>query len=227
MRRWKEKFGPEIYEAAQVLVDMPYDDLVDYVAMAPGIQEEFMLDFILEQVRNGRYEMVVWDTAPAGDTLRLLELPHKFLDHLRRAPRVYLGVRDKLQLKKAPFLELIDSWRALSLEITDFFRDPANAEFILVTIPEALGVYQARRLVGEFGQFGLEIRNMVVNHVIANPDSEFLYRRQAMQLPYLALLDESYGQQMTITRLPLLAEEVKGVGRLQTLERLLFDQQDR
>ncbi len=45
MRRWKVKFGPEIYDAAQSMVDMPYDDLVDYVGMAPGIQEEFMLDF--------------------------------------------------------------------------------------------------------------------------------------------------------------------------------------
>jgi arsenite-transporting ATPase len=222
MSRWKVKFGPEIYEASQVFVDMPYDELVDYVAMAPGIQEEFMLDFILEQVRDGRYDLVVWDTAPAGDTLRLLELPHKFLEHLRTAPRVYLGVRDKLQLSKTPFLDLIDSWRTLSLEITDFFRSSANAEFILVTIPEALGVYQARRLVGEFAQFGLEIRHMVVNNVITQNDSEFLRQRQAMQRPYLDLLSREYGQRMSITQLPLFADEMKGTHRLRKLERLLF-----
>jgi arsenite-transporting ATPase len=224
MSRWKVKFGPEIYEASQVFVDMPYDELVDYVAMAPGIQEEFMLDFILEQVRDGRYDLVVWDTAPAGDTLRLLELPYKFLNHLRTAPRVYLGVRDKLQLSRAPFLELIDSWRELSQEIAGFFQSPANAEFVLVTIPEALGVYQARRLVGEFAQFGLKIRHLIVNNVILQPDSEFLRRRQAMQRPYLELLAEEYDGQMTITRLPLFADEMKGVSRLQKLEKLLFDQ---
>jgi arsenite-transporting ATPase len=224
MRRWKVKFGPEIYEASQVFVDMPYDELVDYVALAPGIQEEFMLDFILERVRDGRYDLVVWDTAPAGDTLRLLELPYKFLNHLRTAPRVYLGVRDKLQLSKAPFLELIDSWRELSQEIADFFRDPANAEFILVTIPEALGVYQARRLVGEFAQFGLAIQNLIVNNVISQPDSDFLYRRQAMQRPYLDLLAREYGETINITRLPLFADEMKGVARLRELEKLLFDQ---
>jgi arsenite-transporting ATPase len=222
MRRWKIKFGPEIYEASQVFVDMPYDELVDYVAMAPGIQEEFMLDFILEQVRDGRYDLVVWDTAPAGDTLRLLELPYKFLNHLRTAPRVYLGVRDKLQLSKAPFLELIASWRALSEEITDFFRDPANTEFILVTIPEALGVYQARRLVDEFAQFGLEIGHLIVNNVINQNDSDFLRQRQDMQRPYLDLLTREYGQRMTITRLPLFATEMKGTDRLQELEKLLF-----
>jgi arsenite-transporting ATPase len=222
MRRWKVKFGPEIYEASQVFVDMPYDDLVDYVAMAPGIQEEFMLDFILEQVRDRGFDLVVWDTAPAGDTLRLLELPYKFLNHLRTAPRVYLGVRDKLQLGRTPFLELIESWRELSEEITGFFRDPANAEFILVTIPEALGVYQARRLVGEFAEFGLDIEHMIVNHVITDPDSDFLQRRQAMQRPYLDLLQQEYGQEMAITHVPLFAEEIKGTARLAKVEGLLF-----
>ncbi len=222
MRRWKIKFGPEIYEAAQVFVDMPYDDVVDYVAMAPGIQEEFMLDFIVEKVQNGHYDLVVWDTAPAGDTLRLLELPYKFLSHLRVAPKMYLNVRDKLQLSKVPFLELIDSWRALSKEIADFFRDPDNAEFVLVTIPEALAVYQARRLVGDFGQFGLEIRHMIVNNVVQEADSDFLRRRQAMQRPYLDLLAEEYGAEMSISRLPLFADEIKGVERLEVVEKRLF-----
>ncbi|MFC2037500.1 ArsA family ATPase [Chloroflexota bacterium] len=222
MRRWKIKFGPEIYEASQVFVDMPYDELVDYVAMAPGIQEEFLLDFVLERVRDGRYDLVVWDTAPAGDTLRLLELPHKFLNHLRTAPRVYLGVRDKLQLSRTPFLALIDSWRELSQEIADFFHDPANAEFVLVTIPEALGVYQARRLVGEFAHFGLEIQHLIVNNVIAQADSEFLCQRQAMQRPYLDLLAAEYDGRMAITHLPLFADEMKGPDRLRELETLLF-----
>ena len=222
MRRWKVKFGPQIYDASQVFVDMPYDEVVDYVAMAPGIQEEFMLDFILERVRDDRYDLVVWDTAPAGDTLRLLELPHRFLEHLRTAPRVYLGVRDKLQLGKVPFLELIESWRELSQEITDFFRDPTRTEFILVTIPEALGVFQARRLVGEFAQVGLDIQHLIVNNVIVQNDSEFLRQRQRMQRPYLDLLTQEYGQTMNITRIPLFADEIKGTDRLQELEKRLF-----
>jgi arsenite-transporting ATPase len=222
MRRWKVKFGPQIYEASLVFVDMPYDELVDYVGLAPGIQEEFLLDFVLERVRHGGYDLVIWDTAPAGDTLRLLELPYKFLSHLRVAPRVYLNVRDKLQLSRVPFLELIDSWRELSAEIAGFFRDPANAEFVLVTIPEALGVYQARRLVGEFARFGLEIERMVVNHIIDGADSEFLRQRQAMQRPYLQLLEEEYGQRMSITHVPLFAQEIKGVERLDQVARILF-----
>ncbi len=222
MRRWKVKFGPEIYEATRVLLDMPYDEVVDYVAMAPGIQEEFLLDFILEHVRAERYDLVVWDTAPAGDTLRLLELPHKFLAHLRVAPRMYLGLRDRLGLNRLPFLDLIDSWQELSQEIADFFRNPEQSEFVLVTIPEALGAYQARRVVEDLGQFGLEVRHLIINHVAQPNDGRFLQQRREMQQPYLNLLAEEYGQRMEITHLPLLPHEVKGLRRLEEVGVMLF-----
>lgn len=222
MGRWKAKFGPEVYTAASNLVDMPYDDLVDYAAMAPGIQEEFLLDFILERVRSREYDAIVWDTAPAGDTLRLLELPHKFLSHLRAAPRVYLGVRDKLRLKQAPFLDLISSWSELAQDITGFFKDPANTAFVMVTIPEALGVYQTRRLFGEFAHFGLDVRHLIVNHVITNPESSFLKARRDMQTPYIRQLEQEYGQRLAITKVPEFAHEVKGIEKLRILEAHLF-----
>jgi len=222
MRRWKEKFGPEVYEAASSLIDMGYDEVIDYVAIAPGIQEEFMLDYILERVRDGRYDLIVWDTAPAGDTLRLLDLPYKFLKHLRMAPKFYFEVRDTFKLKKVPFLELIDNWKALAKEVTDFIRNPNNTEFILVTIPEALGVYQARRLVREFERYGLPIHFLIINHVIKSPDCEFHRARAEMQAPYIDLLVVEYGQRMEIITLPLFPHEVKGVARLRELRKVLF-----
>jgi len=224
MARWREKFGPQVYAAASALVDMPYDQLIDYVAIAPGIQEEFMLDYILERIKDGRYDLIVWDTAPAGDTLRLLGLPQQFLQHLRMAPKVYLEVRDAFNLKKVPFLELIQSWSELSEEVVSFFRDPANTEFVLVTIPEALGVYQTRRLVGEFARFGLKIRYLIVNHVIQEPDCPFHRQRAAMQRPYIELLAQTYDGQLEMIRLPAFAKEMKGIDRLRILERVLFEE---
>lgn len=222
MRRWKKKFGPEIYEAASSLIDMEYDEVIDYVALAPGIQEEFMLDYVLERVKDGSYDLVVWDTAPAGDTLRLLELPYKFIAHLKTAPKMYMRVRDALKLKQVPFLDLIESWKALAEEVTSFLRDPANTEFILVTIPEGLGVYQARRLVKEFQRFGLEIRYILVNDVIKNPDSAFNRQRMEMQRPYIQMLRSEYGNGKEIIEVPLFPYEIKGISRLRELEQVLF-----
>jgi arsenite-transporting ATPase len=221
-RRWREKFGSEIYAAASALVDLTYDEVVDYVAMAPGIQEEFMLDYILERIRDDRYERIVWDTAPAGETLRLLELPYKFLSHLRMAPRVYLQVRDSLKLDQVPFTSIIEGWSKLSEEIASWFRNPGNVAFVLVTIPEALGVYQSRRLVDQFAQFGLGIRHMIINHVIIQPDCEFHRQRQAMQAPYIRMLHDEYAGRMEIVQIPARPWEVKGVVRLREMEKVLF-----
>jgi len=222
MRRWKIKFGPEIYQAASALVDLPYDELVDYVGMAPGIQEEFMLDYILERIRDGRYDMIIWDTAPAGDTLRLLGLPGRFIEHLRVAPRIYLGVQDTLKLSQTPFLEIIASWKELSEQTMRFFSDPASVEFIMVTIPEALGVYQSRRVIGELAEHGLDVRYIIINNVIADPDCDFLRQRAEMQRPYIEMLNDEYGDSMALLKLPLLSCEVKGVERLREVEEFLF-----
>ena len=222
MRRWKEKFGPEIYQAASALVDLPYDEVVDYVAMAPGIQEEFMLDYILERIRDGRYDIIVWDTAPAGDTLRLLGLPGRFIEHLRVAPRIYLEVQDTFKLSQTPFLKIIASWQELAEQTTRFFSDPANVEFIMVTIPEALGVYQSKRVMEDLAEHGLDVHFLIVNNVITVPDCDFHRQRVEMQRPYLEMLDEEYGDRMTCIKLPLLPYEVKGVDRLREVEGILF-----
>lgn len=222
MKRWKEKFGPQVYKAASAIVDMEYEEVINYVAIAPGIQEEFMLDYIVERVRDGRYDLVVWDTAPAGDTLRLLDLPYKFIEHLRMAPKIYLEVRDTLNLKKVPFLEMIKSWRALAEEITDFIRDPKKTKFMLVTIPEALGVYQTRRLVREFKRHGFDIPYLIINNVIKEPDCDFHRKRREMQVGYIEMLVREYGEEMKIIQLPLFPYEMKGVERLKELEGVLF-----
>jgi arsenite-transporting ATPase len=222
MRRWKEKFGPEVYAAASALVDLPYDEVVDYVAMAPGIQEEFMLDYILERIRDRRYDLIVWDTAPAGDTLRLLGLPQRFLEHLRVAPKVYLEVRDTFKLSRTPFLEIIESWKELSEQTIRFFTDPENVEFIMVTIPEALGVYQSRRVMRDLRRHGMTVRYLIVNDVIREPDCEFHRQRWEMQQRYIRQLREELDDGLTLVELPLLPYEVKGVERLAEVEGHLF-----
>lgn len=222
MRRWKQKFGPEVYQAASALVDLPYDEVVDYAAMAPGIQEEFMLDFILERIRDNRYDLIVWDTAPAGDTLRLLGLPGRFLEHLRIAPRIYLEVQDALKLSRTPFIEIIASWRELAEQTTRFFCTPENVEFIMVTIPEALGFHQSRRVIGELEKYGLRVRYMVINGVVRIPDCDFLRQRMEMQQHYLRMLSREYDGRVMLIELPLFPYEIRGIERLREVEALLF-----
>src|SRR4030043_1224025 len=154
LKKWKERFGPEIYEVVSSFASVDYD-FVDYVGGAPGIEEEYMLSYILEMVESDQYDLVVWDTAPAGHTLRLLHLPQIFLKHLEAATKFYMNLysyfeklKESVKLKKGKktLLEIISGWEGLAEKVVNFIRDPEKTEFIIVTIAEAPGAQPGQRV---------------------------------------------------------------------------------
>src|SRR5271157_274287 len=181
LKRWKERFGPEIYEVISSFASVE-NDFVDYIGTAPGIEEEFMLHFIVELVEGRKYDAVVWDTAPAGHTLRLLRLPHLFLSHMEAATKFYMNiyscfekVKDTVSLRstRRSLLEIIESWEKLSRNIIDFIRDGQRTRYVLVTIAESLGVRLTERMLKELEENGLSVSNLIVNHVVRDEDCPF------------------------------------------------------
>jgi arsenite/tail-anchored protein-transporting ATPase len=217
LKRWKERFGQEIYEVVSSFASVDYD-FVDYIGTAPGIEEEYMLNFIMELVDGGAYDTVVWDTAPAGHTLRLLRLPQLFLRHMEAATKFYLNMhgyldklRDALSLKgpKRSVLDIISSWEALSEKIVAFIRDGERTKYLLVTIPEALGVKLTVRMIEELAANRLHVENIVINNVVRDGDCEFHRRRKAMQEEYIRFIADSYPEINRVI-LYLSAGEVRG-----------------
>ncbi len=229
-QRWQDRFGPEIYEVLTAFSNLDYD-FVNYIGEAPGIEEEYMLHFIVELVEKRSYDRLVWDTAPAGHTLRLLQLPQIFLTHLEAAAKFYVNlygafekIASTVRLKKSKknILQIIAGWQELSQKILDFIRDGQRTDYILVTIAEGLGVRLTERLVQDFEAFRLNVGHLIVNSLIREADCPFHQRRQAMQHGYLRQLKETYGQRMAIVEVPLLADEVKGIRRIGDMADLLF-----
>lgn len=232
LHRWKERFGPEIYEVVSTFSNLDYD-FVDYIGGAPGIEEEYMLNAIMELVEGGKYGRIIWDTAPAGHTLRLLHLPQLFLNHLEAAARFYMnlyGVFEKvastvrLKKSKRTMLQIIEGWKELSQKVLDFIRDPEKTAYVMVTIAEALGVRLTDRLLKDFDEFHLTVGHLIVNHLVQEADCEFHRLRQGMQRRYLKILREKYNHRMSLVELPLLPYEVKGVRRISQVSDILFPQ---
>ncbi|MCX8110145.1 MAG: ArsA family ATPase [Syntrophorhabdaceae bacterium] len=229
LARWKERFGPEIYEVISSFAKVDYD-FVDYVGTAPGIEEEYMLNFIIELVEGGKYDLVVWDTAPAGHTLRLLQLPHLFLKHMEAATKFYMGIYDyfekikdavRLRGSKRTLLEIISSWESLSEKIVHFIRDRDITKYIIVTIPEALGVKLTDRVIKEFKENNLFVENIIINHVVKDGDCEFHIKRKNMQEYYMDMLKSKY-RDINMVTLYLSADEIKGTEKIKKVGELLF-----
>ena len=229
LEQWKKRFGGEIYEVISSFANIDYD-FVDYIGTAPGIEEEYMLSFIIELVESGKYDVVVWDTAPAGHTLRLLRLPHLFLKHMEAATKFYMNMysyldklRDSIRLKasKRTLLEIIGSWEALSEKIVEFIRTESVTKYVLVTIPEALGVKLTGRVIDEFRENGLKVGNIIINHVVKDADCDFHRIRKAMQEEYITFLRETY-RDINIVTLNLSPYEIKGRDRIFEVSEALF-----
>jgi len=144
---WDKKFGREVYEVFSAFVSIDYDTFVEFMtSILPGLGEEFMVDYIRELSRGEQFDNIVWDTAPLGQTLTLLQTPALLGDHLRMAPRIY----SKLKLgrrSREPVLDILKRWEKLSADNMDFLRNEVN--FTMVTIPEALAGTEKIRTKGK------------------------------------------------------------------------------
>ncbi len=215
---WDKKFGPQVFDLFSTFVEIDYQDFVGYVAtMLPGIRDEFMVDYIRELSESGEYERVVWDTAPAGQTLGLLRMPSLMNHHLKPAFKIYSSLKSTHNLKRS-VLGVIKDWEQLSNKDMTFLKE--QVQFNLVTIAEALAVRQLHDIFEEFKSYGLGINHIVINQVVEDADSPFLCRKAQLQQKYLSEVEGSYGTGST--RVPLFPYEIKGVERLKEVERRLF-----
>jgi len=228
LRRWKQKFGGEVYEVLSSFVPVR-EEIIDYIGSAPGIDEEFMLDYIAGIATGGEYDRVVWDTAPAGHTLRLLRMPAVFIEHLEEAAKVYLRlysamlkIRETLGLRRPSreVFDIIEGWKRLSEELIEFIRSP-RVEVIPAGMPQGLSVAQVRRLMEELKKFGIEVNKIVMNGVLPEHPCEFHREMVRTQRRYLAELRRDYPG-VELVEVPLLPVEIRGLEGIRRVERLLF-----
>lgn len=224
---WKERFGDEVYELISSFLPVE-EDIIEYVAGAPGIDEEFALSYVYDLYISEKYDIIIWDTAPAGGTLSLLKLQDTFYTHLGEAAKLYVKVRSALsaltegRTQRDP-LKIIKEWEHLAQVVLEMLKDEGT-QACLVTIPEALGVNQTQRIADDLEKFGLHVGGVIINHVLTEEaaNTGFYMSRREMQLKYVEEIERTYSDAMPVVKLPLQPFEVKGVEALRKVEELLF-----
>lgn len=220
--RWKRRFGPDFQDILSHLVDVEALDaesrhqLLDYIGSAPSLREETMLDLITDMVESGGYGRVVWDTAPAGETLNLLSMPSFIRKHLRAGARVFQGLDmiGKQFTGGRSVAGIMGEWIAASERISRFLLQ--RASFVVVANPESLVVSQARRIFQTLRDYRVRVHGMVINRVVEQTDSPFLKTMQSAQDKHLPeLLQMAEG--LPVARIPLSLVEIKGMKALKEI----------
>jgi len=128
----------------------------------------------------------------------------------------------KLKKGKRSLLEIISGWENLAEKVVSFIRDTQKSDFIIVTIPEALGVRQTERIIKDFDEYQLRVNHLIVNYVIQEADCNFHKLRKEMQQNYIKILKDLYSDRIRLIELPLMPHEIKGVERINKISEILF-----
>jgi len=145
----------------------------------PGIDEAMSFSELMKQVQSLDFDVVVFDTAPTGHTLRLLsfptilekalgkvmELKDRFGGLIGQATAMMGGGNNPGATQDA-IVGRLEETRVVINKVNDAFQDPALTTFVCVCIPEFLSIYETERLVQELSKFGIDTHNIVVNQVI-------------------------------------------------------------
>ncbi|KAK5776029.1 hypothetical protein PVK06_043987 [Gossypium arboreum] len=204
-------------------MDSLFSDLANAIPVV-GYKIKF-----LELVQTMDYSCIVFDTAPTGHTLRLLQFPatlekglvkvmslkSKFGGLLSQVTRLF-GIDD--EFGEDALVGRLEGLKEVIEQVNEQFEDPDLTTFICVCIPEFLSLYETERLVQELTKFEIDTHNVIINQVIFDNDeveSKLLKARVRMQQKYLDQFYMLYDD-FHITKLPLLPEEVTGVEALKT-----------
>lgn len=206
------------------------DDLKSDIKTAdmilPGLDEALAFDELLKHMENPTWDVVVFDTAPTGHTLRFLSLPElieAWSGRLLRLMRVSGGLRSMLFGRKESdaMKDELERFRRRVLHVRRVLSDPLTSSFTLVTIPERMGVNETLRAHESLVDYQLPIGGCLVNRITPEFDHPFLQQRREQELGRIAELEEAL-EGVNVGRLELADQEIVGVDALRSVGRLLY-----
>ena len=203
----------------------------------PGLEELFSLLQILGHAREGRFDVLVVDCAPTGETLRLLSYPNVlrwWLDRIfpfqRRMARLARPVARLVTGGfEPPTEDALDAIEQLFRQVEQMqalLRDPAITSVRLVVNPEKMVLAESRRTFTYLNLFGFNTDAIVVNRVLPEGAcSGYFAGWRSLQARYKEEICTAFSP-LPILQVPLLETEVVGLPLLERVAAAAFGERD-
>jgi arsenite-transporting ATPase len=233
-RHWKVVYGYLV----ELLTSQGVGEITaKEVVVLPGMDLITALLLLESYERHQLYDVVVMDTAPTADTLRLLSFPDAlewYFTHILRVQRRLakvarptVGRMMKTPLPSDGFFTSLEDLYARFRRVREILTDPKRASVRLVLNPERMVISETQRAFTYLCLFGFPVEMLIVNRVLPSGVGQTDYYRRALeeQSRNLESIREAFGEVLR-REVPRYPEEVVGVDRLERLAQDVFGTED-
>lgn len=212
------------------------DAVAEEMAILPGMDELFSLLRVKSLVETGRWDLVVVDCAPTGETVRMLGVPEvlefyftRIFPIQRTVVRSVRPVARRLTEMPIPDDDVFGAVQGLYRQLEGMgglLRDAKRTSIRLVLNPERMVVRESQRLYTYLCLFGFPVDAVIANRVIpAEAASPWLERWLEIQAGHLSEARSAF-EPLPFLEGPLFDREMVGLEALDEMARAVFARRD-
>ena len=209
--------------------------MAEEMTVLPGMDELGNLLWIADHVDSGRYDVIVVDAAPTGETLRLLSLPEAsrwWIERIapigRRVSRIGRPMLERVLGLPVPRDEVFAAAERLLDRLGEVHRllsDPDQTSVRITLALDKLSVAEARRSFTYFHLFGYPSDLVICNRVLPAEAGRYFAELRKAQQGYLPIVEQEFGP-VPVRTVPQFDHEMVGMDRLREIGQALFPDGD-
>jgi arsenite/tail-anchored protein-transporting ATPase len=208
------------------------ETVAEEIAILPGMEELFSLVRVAGWADEGRFDTIVIDCAPTGDTIRMLAVPEvlsfyfsRIFPIQRTVVRTVRPVAERLTDMPIPNDDVFAAVQRVYKQmegIGPMLQDPARSSIRIVLNPERMVINESQRLYTYLSLFGFPVDAIVANRVLPEAArSPYFDKWFALQRGYLAEARSAFDP-LPFFEAPLFDREMVGTAMLETFAREVF-----
>src|SRR6056297_236793 len=211
-----EEYRQETIEPMRELLGEEEIQTVEEQLNSPCVEEIAAFDNFVDFMDSPEYDVVVFDTAPTGHTIRLMELPSDWNAELEKGGSTCIGPAASMEDRKQEYERAIDT-----------LQDSEKTSFAFVGKPEDSSVDEIERSASDLGELGIESQLLIINGYL--PDSvcedPFFDGKREDEQAVIERADSEFDADAMATY-PLQPGEIAGLDLLADVGGVLYDGDD-
>jgi len=227
LSKFKTEHEDQIRKIVETGTNLDAEDIDSVFALPiPGMDEVMGFKTMIDLIDEAKFDKYVVDTAPTGHALRLLTSPKLLDDWVKVMAKMRWKYRYMVERFAGKYNgdegdDFLLSMKKIVKKMEELLRDPNRCEFIAVTIPEDMAILETERLISNLSQYGVTVRQLVINNVLESDGCGFCKEKRREQDKYInQIKDRMNGLRRTVVHSR--PHEVKGLKALADLNTQLF-----